>query len=139
MAAACAVPTGVALTPAVNWLTAAVPIPDSVTTAFCPLLPTTVNEPVAGPADVGLYVTCTGVDCPGISLVPTAGRLVAVNCPDGGITLVMVWVTVPRLVMSTISGTWMPTGTGMMCWSGSHGNVCVPGAAGSIAQLVVSA
>src|SRR5215472_12001781 len=112
---------------AVTWLTAAVPEALRVTTACCPLLPTIVNEPVAGPGDVGAKVTCTAIDAPGLSLVPTAGRLLALNGAVGGITEVIVWVTVPRLAMSTFSVFWIPTGMSVRFWSGASGNVCVLG------------
>src|SRR5215469_6571447 len=48
---------------------------------------------------------------PGLILLATAGRPVAVNGRDGRITEVMVWVVVPRFVMMTTWVSVTPTGT----------------------------
>src|SRR5260370_32942690 len=48
---------------------------------------------------------------PGLILLPTAGRPVAVNGRDGRVTEVTVWVVVPKLVMTTTCVSVTPTGT----------------------------
>src|ERR1700757_1732854 len=48
---------------------------------------------------------------PGLILLPTAGRPVAVNGGDGRATEVTVWVVVPKLVMTTACVSVTPTGT----------------------------
>src|SRR5690242_287675 len=111
----------------VSWLTAAAPTPDKVIVAGVPLLPVTVSEPVAGPAEDGAKVTCTLIVWPGMIVLPTTGRPVAVNGAVGGVTEVTVCVVVPKLEIVTTSGRWIPTGTGTTPWSGASGNVCALG------------
>src|SRR5215831_2880801 len=48
---------------------------------------------------------------PGLILVPTAGRPVAVNGRDGRVTEVTVWVVVPKFVMTATCVSVTPTGT----------------------------
>src|SRR5262249_23014296 len=112
---------------AVSWRSAPSPTRDRVTVAGVPLLPATVNEPVAGPAADGAKVTCTLIDSPGLIVLPTAGRPVALNGAAGGVTEVTVWVVVPRLAIVTTSGLPIPSGTGTTPWSGASGNVCALG------------
>src|SRR5450755_1861289 len=80
---------------AVSRLTAPVPTADRLTVVPGPFVPATVNEPLAAPAPLGANVTWTGIDLPGMIWVPTLGRPVAVNGPDGGVTEVTVSAVVP--------------------------------------------